>query len=89
MRPIDADFCKELGATCIATRNKNGDLVAIASLDLIPTMYKCETCVHEDDHAFDEPCAHCEGGHLWLQSCPEYHGFDSNGGIHLGLKIVR
>lgn len=37
MRPIDADFCKELGATCIAGRNKNGDLVAIATLDSIPT----------------------------------------------------
>ena len=78
MRAIDADFCKELGATCIAARNKKGDLVAIVSLDSIPTMYKCETCEHEDNHPFDEPCAHCEGGHLWVQRCSLKEVKDAN-----------
>ena len=42
MRPIDADFCKELGATCIAKKDEHGNLIAISALDNIPTIYKNE-----------------------------------------------
>ena len=67
MRPIDADYCKGIGATCIAKCNDNGDLIPVASIDDIPTMYKCDTCIHKDRQLFDEPCLHCDGGNLWVQ----------------------
>lgn len=38
MRLIDADEVKEMGATCFARRNENGELEAIISIDNAPTV---------------------------------------------------
>ncbi len=38
MRLIDADTLIEMGATCFARRNENGQLEAIMAIDFIPTV---------------------------------------------------
>jgi hypothetical protein len=36
---ISRKFMHDMGATCIAARNKDGDLVALGALDILPSVY--------------------------------------------------
>ena len=35
---ISRQFMRDMGATCIAARNKDGDLVALGALDILPSV---------------------------------------------------
>lgn len=42
-RLVDANFMREaLGAGCIARRDSNGDLIALASIEMLPTVIEAE-----------------------------------------------
>ena len=53
---ISRDFMKEMGATCIAKRSKTGELVAISSIDNLPSAEKTAEWIYRGNNII---CSNC------------------------------
>ena len=53
---ISRDFMKEMGATCIAKRSKTGELVAISSIDNLPSAEKTAEWIYRGNSII---CSNC------------------------------
>lgn len=66
---VSRKFMYELGATCIATRDKNDKLIALGTIDELPPVTPihgtCKDCKHWDKD--DKYCKHLSNEYGWFE----------------------